>query len=139
MNILLFLAADYADEGKSGKLNIHGIFNNIHASQFPTKHPMMYLVIKIAAELGEYDTDHDLKILFLDEDGEELAVITGTLRFGHPSKFGRAEAQLIIQVGNMPFPKPGRYEFRLVMNTHVLSVIPLDVIDTSQPDDQTEQ
>jgi len=54
MKLTLFLAADYANITREGKLNVMGIFNDIYARTFPARHSSMHLVAKLGAELGEY-------------------------------------------------------------------------------------
>jgi len=61
-----FLTADYANREQTGKLNVLGVFNRIFSHKFPAKHHRLYVVIRMHAELGEFDTDHDLKVLFLE-------------------------------------------------------------------------
>jgi hypothetical protein len=84
MRVKLFVAADYANVADNGKLNIMGIFDRIQSDKFPARHPSMFLVIKLSADLGEYDTDHDFRIMFLNTDGNELGAIEGGARFGRP-------------------------------------------------------
>jgi hypothetical protein len=114
-------------------LNILGIFNKIFTPGFPAAHKSMYLVIKLAADLGEYDTDHDVRILFLDTDGNELGAMEVSARFGRPPNGAVAEAQLILQVVDLALPKEGRYDFRLLINKDLKGVLPLDALAIPKP------
>jgi len=53
VELRIFLLADFANVSDR-KLNVIGAFNTISTTDFPTQHPSMYLVAKIAAELGEF-------------------------------------------------------------------------------------
>lgn len=71
MFVNLFLLADYATIDQAGKLSVLGIFNQVHAHEYPVKHEMMYLVIRIGVELGEQNDTRSLAVKFLDQDGAE--------------------------------------------------------------------
>src|SRR5919204_3250104 len=47
MRLSLALLADYANVSHDGKLNIMGIFGQIHAPQFPAVHAQMHLVLSL--------------------------------------------------------------------------------------------
>ncbi len=128
METVLFLAADYANHETSGKLNILGIFNRIFVRGFPARHRTLYLVIRVAAALGEYDTKHDLKIVFYDEDGHELGAQNGELLIPRPDSGKQAQADLIIGITDLLLTKPGTYEFRLIINKDLKGSLPIDVI-----------
>lgn len=134
MQIVLFLAADYAKADASGKLDILGIFNRINAPAFPAVHRTLYLVIRIIAAVGEYDVDHPFKLLFVNEDGEEQPpTIEGVMRFEKPKSGVQVQADTIVELGDLVLPKPGRYEFRLVINQDVKGVLPLEIVQPHPP------
>lgn len=128
MQTALFLAADYANHEASGKLNVLGIFNQINIQEFPGKLRRLYLVIRLVATLGEYETKHDLKIAFYDQDGNEMAGQQGEITIPKPSGGPQFAGDLIIEVGDLPLPAPGRYEFKLIVNREVKDSLPIDVI-----------
>lgn len=133
MQVALFLAADYAKVDAGGKLDILGIFNRINAPAFPAIHRTLYLVIRIIAAIGEYDVDHPFKLLFVSEDGEEHPpAIEGVMRFEKPKNGVQIQADTIVALGDLVLPKPGRYEFRLVINRDVKSILPLEVVHLQQ-------
>ena len=135
----IFLVADFAEKASNGKLNILGIFDRIYAQEFPVKHRTMYLVARIIANLGEYNTIHDVKILFLDEDGNELGGVDGQVTWTVPAGVDRAIAVLTLEVADTILAEPGRYEFRLLINKQVHGVIPIDVIQLEKPESPAEQ
>jgi hypothetical protein len=116
MELLTILAADYANVSKEGKLNVMGIFNDIFAENFPCRQPSMYLIVKLQAELGEYDEDRTLTIKLLDEDGNELMKLTGPMKMQKPAGGRRPEANAILRINDLIFKNPGRYEFRVFVD-----------------------
>lgn len=133
MEAILFLAADYANHEASGKLNVLGIFNQIQVREFPARHRRLYLVIRIAAQLGEYETKHDMKIVFFDQDGKELGVQQVEITIPRPDNGRQAVGDVIIEVSDLYLPMPGSYEFKLILNREVKSNLPIEVIQVNSP------
>ena len=128
MQVTLFVAADYANKSADGKLNILGIFNKIFATNFPARHRQMFLVVRLVADLGEIRNKHDMRFLFVDEDGNELVNGGGNLNIEHPKDGQQALAEFIVDVVDLQLPKEGRYEFRLMLNRETRAVFPIEVI-----------
>ncbi|MDD9955516.1 MAG: hypothetical protein OXP68_04785 [Anaerolineaceae bacterium] len=127
MELRIFLLADFANES-AGKLNVIGAFNTINARQFPAIHPAMYLVAKIAAELGEFEVERKINVLHFDEDGKELMKMEGTFAFPKPQPGHSSEGTFIFGIRDMKFDKPSRHEFRLLVDNHLLGVVPLEIV-----------
>lgn len=132
MDLRIFLLADFANES-GGKLNVIGAFNTIRAHQFPAIHPTMYLVAKIAAELGEFDIEHSIRVLHFDEDANELGKMEVKVTFHRPAPGQSAESTFIFQLRDMTFERPCRSEFRLLADNHLLGVVPLEVVQLETP------
>lgn len=128
METRLLLLADFANVDSSGKLNIIGAFNRIFAPQFPAQHPMMYLVVRVAAGLGEFDRQRNLEVVLYDQDGHEKWR-TPNLTFAVPAPVaGRiGEFNAVIGMQMMKFDSPGRYEFRVFIDNDLEGTIPLDL------------
>lgn len=134
MELRIFLLSDFANVDAGHKLNIIGAFNTINAKEFPAVHPSMYLVAKVAAQLGEFGKQYGYQIVFFDEDAKELGKIEGKVTFPIPKGKQRfSEFNLVLALRDIPFPKAGRYEFRLLMNDQVLGEVPLDVMRLESP------
>ena len=134
MELRFFLLADFANVSDS-KLNIIGSFNTIEASQFPTQRPNMYLAARVAAGSGEYEAEHAIKVQLFDEDDNELGKVEGKLSFPKPASGHISEVQIVISIREPRFDKMGLYEFRLLINDHLLGTIPLNLVqleETSQ-------
>jgi hypothetical protein len=128
MQLALFVAADYANKSDLGKLNIMGIFNSIYSSGFPARHRQLFLVSRLVAELGEYHSEHEMKLLFVDEDGNELINQGGKISIERPQRGKQAIAEFIVDVGDLLLPKAGIYEFRLEINDELKGIILIEAI-----------
>lgn len=116
MKLTLFLAADYANITRERKLNVMGIFNEINAAVFPSRHPSMHLVISLGAELGEPGQTREFTINLLDEDGKHVLDLNGQFQIPKSEKFRRPEVNLILGLKDIVFPHPGTYVFVLLID-----------------------
>ena len=133
MQILFCFAADYASKDQSGKLNVSGIFNRITSCEFPTVHHSLYLVFKLTAQHPEFGVEHDLKVVFVGEDGQEYGAIDGKFNIKPPKSELLAQTDFIFAIRDLVLPKPGLYEFRSVINKEVKGNIPIDVVQLEHP------
>ncbi len=116
MEIKTAVLADAANVSQEGKLNITGIFNLIHAGSFPVTWPLMVFVIRLEAHASEIG-NHQIKIQIVDEDGGRLSEVQGALEIG-PRDDPRypAHSDIILQIANAQFPKPGAYSFDILID-----------------------
>lgn len=116
MKLLLLLAADYANITSDNKLNVMGIFNEINALEFPARHSSMNLVVKLGAELGEYGESRNLSVRFLDADGNTILNISGPINVPVGQGGRQPEVNAILEIKDIIFPKPGPYQFVVVVD-----------------------
>jgi hypothetical protein len=116
MKVILFLAADYANISREGKLNVMGIFNDIFASTFPARHSSMHLVAKLEAELGEYGNARDFSVKLLDADGNQIFDLSGQFQVPPGGHGKKPEVNLILELKDLIFPKEGWYTFVLLVD-----------------------
>lgn len=116
----------------AGKLYVlGGAFDTITARTFPAMH--RNLAVVLVAEVGPGDRNRDLpiRIELLDEDGGTLGVESqGNLRVGAPSALPAGAASLVPLVsgfGNIRFPSPGGYVFRISHEETELGRVPFRV------------
>lgn len=129
MDVRLFLLADFANVDASNKLNIIGAFNRLNADQLPFIHPALFLVIRISAELGEFEQQRTLKVILFDEDGGEVWQTPDVNFTMHTPKDGHVgEFNPVIGIQRAKFDKAGRYEYRVFINGDSKGVAPLDVV-----------
>ena len=124
-------AAFLADAAQvtAGKLYVlGGAFDTITARSFPAVHRSLAVVL--VAEVGPGDRNRDLpiKIQLLDEDGAELGIESqGNLRVGAPSALPAGASSVVPLVsgfGNIRFPTPGGYVFRISHEEDELGRVP---------------
>jgi hypothetical protein len=132
IRVPLHLLADSANVSQEGKLNLLGIFENIHAVTFPATHPMLALVFSVEGDTGDAGREHSLVIDLIDSDGKQIANINGKVKFGTP-KGGKVSHNQIVVFGNLKFPKPGMYEFKIIINGEERAFVPLHLLELEKP------
>jgi hypothetical protein len=138
MKLLLLLAADYANITGDGKLNVMGIFRDINAYSFPTRHSSMHLVVKLGAELGEYGDTRTLTVKLRDPDGVDIMTITGPAVIPN-SEGGRIpEINAILELKDIIFPKPGPYQFVVLIDKDYKGDLPVYVNKLEAPSNSEE-
>lgn len=133
MDVVLLLAADYANVAQGGKVNVMGIFRAIFAQGFPATHPSMHLVIKLAPGLGEKQV-RKLTVKFLDQDGRELAKFEGPLEA--PLRKGNLppEINALFELRGLRFPHAGMYQFSVYVDDDLKGTLPLEAVQGPPPE-----
>ncbi len=132
MELTLALLADYANISREGKLNIMGIFEQIHAHNFPAVHAQMQLVIRLEATPFEAGT-HSVRVAFIDEDARELFAIPGMLTIPESRAGENITTNQIFVLNGLVLPKAGGYEFVISVADEELGRVPLRVLTLPQP------
>ncbi len=96
-------------EERTGKVSLIGVFESIAATTFPTVHRALAVYAKLSDAEGEYDIR--LELVRLDD---ARTVAEGRMAAKFADRLTAAE--LIFNLENLPFERPGRYEFRLHAN-----------------------
>ncbi len=133
MDLNFMLAADYVNVAEGGKLNVMGIFTQIQASGFPTLHPEMFIIAQLHALAGEYGREFNIGLLLLDEDGQEILRGVSPRTVPRPEHGRRVEINHIARLAGLVFPKPGTYEFSVLIDNDVKGTLMLEVIQRSTP------
>jgi hypothetical protein len=112
----VFLFCTDAGTGPDGKLSIHGIFNELHAPDFPARQDKMVLV-----GIVEWQRDLQGRIPFTvdltDPDGKAIFSIEGhTDVESRPPSKAPAKTHLILPLTDVMFPAPGHYRVRININ-----------------------
>ncbi len=109
----VFLFCKDAGTGPDGKMDIHGIFNELLAADFPAKQDRMVLagIIEWQAEVkGKVPFKMDL----MDPEGLSIFTIDGhTDVEPRPPSRAPAKTQFVLPMTNVMFPAPGRYQMRI--------------------------
>lgn len=117
----VFLFCARAGAGPDGKLDIHGVFNELLASDFPARQDRMVLV-----GIVEWHRDSagriPFKMDFMDPQGISIFTIEGHTDI-EPQAPDRAPAktQFVLPMTNVMFPAPGRYQMQIDFNGEELS------------------
>ncbi|MCY4525718.1 MAG: hypothetical protein OXB89_03835, partial [Anaerolineaceae bacterium] len=129
MELKIFLLADYASIGND-KLNILGVVDRITADKFPLELPSLYLAIKFSTEQTSQDVSHEITILFLDDNDEEIS--KGGGEFTIPKTDSGQTTNVVVNftvgVRNLVFGRPSSYECRLLVDDQVTGSIPFEVV-----------
>jgi hypothetical protein len=116
LEVALAVAADYANVTNDGKLNVMGIFQQVNPTQFPMALPQMFLVVAFEAGPAEIGTQKDVRIIFMDDDGEHKLmldlqlVVPEPVRPGSPAYFNQ-----IVGLGGLPLEKSGDHAFFILI------------------------
>ena len=128
METVLLLLADYANVSAEGKLNVMGVFDQLNATSFPTRHPEMHLVLRLRAELGEGGEARRLTIKLLSQDGPEVASLPPRdFSFPEPGEGRMPDMNFIIKLRDTVFTEPGRYEFVVMVDKEHKGSVPIQV------------
>ena len=117
----VFLFCADAKAGPDGKLDIHGVFNELYAPDFPARQDQMVLV-----GIVEWQRDLQGRIPFTvdltDSDGKAIFSIEGhTDVDARPASKAPAKTHFILPLKNVMFPAPGRYRVRIRINDSELA------------------
>ncbi len=117
----VFLFCADAKAGPDGKLDIHGVFNELYAPEFPARQDSMVLVGVV-----EWQRDLAGRIPFtvdlVDADGMAIFSIEGhTDVDARPPTKAPAKSHFILPLKNVMFPAPGHYRVRININSSELA------------------
>lgn len=109
----VFLFCMDAGAGADGRLNIHQIFNELYALDFPARQDRI-----VFTGIVEWPRDLQGRIPFkmdlADVEGLSIFTIDGHTDIKHPSNAkSPAKTQFILPMTNVVFPAPGRYQMRI--------------------------
>ncbi|HUF90652.1 MAG TPA: hypothetical protein VMR66_11810 [Gemmatimonadota bacterium] len=130
MDVTLAVCCDAANVSREGKLNLLGIFNSIHAAEFPCTHPHLALVLRVEARLGE-EGSYPLEIKLVDEDGQQLFDISGQLSLQGAEPGRPMTAQTIMDINNLQLPRPGTFAFEIFLDGHHSRSVAIHAFESS--------
>ncbi len=91
----------------TGKTSLIGLFSNIGATQFPVRHPQLWVFAALTDGHGR--TPLELRVVDADDARPPVAHGAATLEFNNP----RAVACLNLHFAGLVFPEPGQYRVQL--------------------------
>lgn len=136
MEVKIFLTADFANSDNAGKLNVLGVFTQVHAPNMPLILPQMHVIVQLAFDWSEGGQHRVMFIRMFDPDGKELVTIPNEFDIP-PAKFGQTvQVNLLAGIQGLLFEKIGGYEFKLFMGENYVTSVTVNVIDFTQPHEQ---
>ena len=109
------LFCDGAVSSDDGKLDIHGMFNELYAPDFPARQDSMTLVSVVQWD-REDAGDHGFRIDLTHPDGQAVFTVDGHTEVdARPETRPPAKTCLILPMEKVVFPSPGRYRVK----THI--------------------
>ncbi len=120
MHVLLMALCEHAQLRADGKLDVHGVFNDLSAPGFPAKQDEMVLVVAVewdAADEGRYQFKVDL----VGQAARPAFTVNGETEVRPRGAEGRpGRTYLIMPLQDIVFPDPGAYrlELRIKGRTH---------------------
>jgi hypothetical protein len=115
MRLRLAVAADYANLSSEGKLNIMGVFHEVGSQVFPTALSQGFLILEWEAGPVETGKSRDLRIVFVDPDGNEKIDLGVSIEVPKPKRPGSpALFNQIINVAGTPFERSGEHAFYIL-------------------------
>ena len=129
--VLCDAATDYF-----GKLNLLGTFDTIQASRLPAVHPQCSIALRMTFNKVE-EGAHRVRINFVDEDGKSVLKAHDTqgrpvfkpLEFDLPVQVPEdtifVSRNLVVNIQNLTFEKPGLYSIDIAMDGRQEGSIPL--------------
>jgi hypothetical protein len=131
VEVPLLVLADAANVSSSGKLNILGIFGRIQWATYPFMLPMCALVFRIVGGPAERGTTKELKVFFLDADGNRLLELESTLAIPDDADRLVFVGDSILTLANLAIPKPGTYSFEITVNGDSKARISLEAVQVA--------
>jgi hypothetical protein len=133
MELQLALVCDDAQTNAEGKLDVHGVFNDLYAPGFPAKQHRMVLVLTMEWNRSDEGTIQ-FRVELTDATGQPTLAVEGHTEVDRRAP-GRppARTQLILPLEEVIFPAPGRYTFRLKVKGRKFQGPSLHLVDVSEP------
>lgn len=115
---------DSAFFSEGGKLNIIGIFKNIHGRKLPLQHPQMFIVSNVSIK-GSGNYEKEIKLI-RKRDGVEIIT---PLKFNLVVREDKeAEFGVLGQLANIKFEEAGLYEVQILINSEIIKKLPLSIM-----------
>jgi hypothetical protein len=128
MQIRIAALADYTNVTENKKLNIMGIFSQVHAVNVPAVLLQMQFVVQFAFEPSETG-EKNIRILLQDADGQQVLSLEGRANIPRPEGPDPIVVNQVIVLQNVVFPHFGSYEFVIEVDGETMPVkVPVDVI-----------
>ena len=135
MQLHLAVLCDHAHTNPEGKLDVHGIFNDLYAPGFPAKQDRMVLVLQV-----EWDHDdhgrYQFRVDLVDPEGKPALSVDGhTDVNARPADRPPARTRLIMPLEDVVFPVAGRYRTHIRLKGQRFDGPSLYLVSSAEPAD----
>ncbi len=132
MQLLLAAVCDDARLNAQGKLDVHGIFNDLYAPGFPAKQDRMVLVLVV-----EWDREDEGRYRFRIDlegpDGKPSISVDGHSDVDRrPADRPPPRTRLVLPLEEVVFPTPGAYQFKVTMKGHAFPGPSLYLVESDE-------
>jgi hypothetical protein len=93
----------------------------------------MFLIVSFTAGAGEFGKKKNFEISLLDPDGIALTSVKASATVPKAGGGAKATMQIVLQMVNTPFPKPGPYEIAVLVGGDQKASIPLEAVMRKVP------
>ena len=127
MELIMALVCDRA-HAKDGKLDVHGVFNDLFAPGFPARQERMVLVLGIEWDRAD-EGRFAFKVDLLDPTGRPTLTLDGHTDVDRRTPTQPpARTRLIMPLMDVVFSRPGAYRFTVRIKGKELQGPPLHVM-----------
>jgi hypothetical protein len=126
--------ADAADTPPGQKFSVlGGGVTRIGGPQFPLRHPHIALVICLAVTVPEFGREHEVRIVLLDPDGQEISGAQGAVVAQGAGDGRDTFVTFSVDLWSIAFPAAGDYSFRILVNGSERKRLPMQVVHMPGP------
>jgi hypothetical protein len=129
MEVKIFLTADYANVDRGGKLNVLGIFTEIHALSLPVTIMQLFVVVQLEFDYNESERHRIMSVRLWSPDGAELAILSNEFDVPKIPFSQTGQVNILMGIQRIPFQEIGPYEFKLFMEENHIETIKVEVKD----------
>jgi hypothetical protein len=113
MQMLLTLVCDDARLNPEGKLDVHGVFNDLYAPGFPAKQDRMVLVMVVEWDRSD-EGRHRFRVDLQDDSDKPTLSVEGYSDVDRrPDDRPPPRTRLVMPLEEVVFPRPGAYRFQI--------------------------
>jgi hypothetical protein len=127
MKVTTAVLCEQASERADGRIDLIGVFHQLHAPGFPAVQERMTAVFII-----EWATDEvgpqQLRADLIGPRGRRILAIEGQTEVVAGTGHARPQTRLILPLDQVVFPEPGDYAFELQAGGDVITLCPLHLL-----------
>lgn len=117
---------------EDGRLDLEGVFHELHAGGFPAQQERLTLVSTLEWEREE-EGNQEFKIILEAPDGQPLFLVEVESRVEfQDAKAVPPHTRLLLPLENIVFPGPGRFEFILKRNHKPHTLAQLYLVESGE-------